>query len=251
MGGYDPASTDRRPRGERIAVGDFLRRSMADSDDVLVSPTGREAHPRGLEEDMRALAAAVGVEVGGDEPRREDLVRAADPRAGVEGGVRPRRPQAVLPRPRALLLDRAPRRAAGRPRRAAGGRPLPAPGHPSELHERALDLPIFSGVRRFRLDRGATTMSAVSPGAAAGSDRRSRERCRRGSWGPLRRRHPGFPAGGLAGPSSASTRARTSTPAPRPARTSAPSTAYLTAREIAGPGPQRRGRGRLPRAAPR
>ena len=174
MGGYNPAFTNRKPWSwgtGRIAMGDFLRRYAADYAEVLASPEARDAYFRGLEADMRALAAELGIAVEADGLRREDFVRLLiQARASKEAFNLNAFNQFgfyLAPYFTAELYADL----------------LAVPGDWREgdrfqLHairancERALELPIFSGVKRFRLDAAAMTMSPVAPGLAARLGRR-------------------------------------------------------------------------------
>ena len=168
MGGYNPAFTNRRPwgwGGETIAMNEFLRRYTADYDDVFTSREARDAHLRGLEIDVRQLACAQGIAVEDGRIAREDYVRllihgrvskAAFNLNGFNQFSYYLAPYFTTELYAALLAVPAEWRAGDRFQIRAIAASC----------DRALEFPIFSGLKPFRLDPGTSTMSPVEPGAA-------------------------------------------------------------------------------------
>ena len=168
MGGYNPAFTNRKPwgwDGETIAMSDFLRRYTADYADVLASGEAREAYLSDLEADVRGLASEEGVAIDGDRIGRDGFVgllirgRASKEAHNLNGFnqfcyyLAPYFTSALYA---ALLAVPAEWRAGDRFQIRAIGASC----------ERALEFPIFSGLKPFRLDPETSTMSPAEPGAA-------------------------------------------------------------------------------------
>ena len=170
MGGYNPAFTNLKPwswEGEGIALRGFLARFAADYIDVFASETSRNAYLDRLSADFADLAADLGVVIEDGRLPREDFVRllihGRAPKEAFNLNAFNQFAYYLDPYFTTMLFSCL---VAVPPDWRRGDR--------FQLHaiaancDHALDFPIFSGLKRYRLDREAMTMHTVDPSSGHG-----------------------------------------------------------------------------------
>jgi hypothetical protein len=180
MGGYNPAFTNRKPwswANETIALEEFVRRFAADYIDIFASEAARQTYLDHLALDFVKLAADIGVDIENGRLAREDFVRLLIQGRSSKGAfnlnVFNQFAYYLAPYFTTSLFSCL----TAVPAAWRNGDHFQLHAIKANCH-RALDFPIFSGVRQFRLDRETMTISAVDAPGKLGVVRRAGLRAR-------------------------------------------------------------------------